>query len=860
MRLIRGAGRRLAAGVSAWVAIGLVAPAAFSMDDIVVTTRKTEESLVDVPGAVTAFGADTIEEARIENLDDVAALTPGLNFFNPIGDILPVPVIRGIAPTDIFGEPNAAIFVDGVYAAGREGLNFALLEVERIEIAKGPQSALYGRNAFSGAINYITKRPSDEFESTVEVTAGSENRAQGRAMISGPLVQDVLAYRASVAFDDWDGSYDNPIGDDDVGGYTYRTYQLGLQYTPNDRWDVLFNGYYSRDDVDDAAITGQIANCENIGGAGVDQRLGNLCGELWALDQVNAQLNANIPGNPNIPSSLQFFAGDDEIAKIPGSNGEEREVIRLSLDADWDLDYGSFVSLTGYSRVEQWSIVDGTRNLGFTYPFNYCTDSFPFTPTTTACNLAAPLERFTAGEFVFSPLDTTEEISQELRFDSPRDQRIRYILGLYYFNIEREDNEATLLARPIGLPFDGDDVFAPVVPPPGPPIAAGDGAFRPWFTERSTIDVDESAFLETESYAAFGKLDWDVNDQLTLDFQLRYTVEDREVRITAPLAAAGQQERSTDASFNFWTGRAGFKFAVSDDWNLYGSVSNGTKAGGFNAEVVEVLADPGDPNSEESRIVIVPFEEEELLSYELGIKGRTSDDRFRFDTAVYMQDWTDIVIPQVFTTDPLTGESLEQPEGFNRNAGDATVWGYEMQGELIFTDNLSYAFTLSYTDAIMDNGQLESFIDFPSFAATAGDVTGNTVLRQPEWMASGSLKYQRQAFGNWDFSARADITWQDEYFGGLDNQWTVPDHTYVNLRLGLSSDRWSISFWAKNLFNDDSPTAGFRDVYFGNSDDLFQQRPPNTSVFQFFPFRISVSHPRLRTWGGTIKVKFGAAQ
>ncbi|MBW7931176.1 MAG: Plug domain-containing protein, partial [Gammaproteobacteria bacterium] len=130
--------------------MALPAPGAFAQDDprvqeIIVTARKKAESLRDVPVAITAFSAESIEEAGIRDLDDVAELTPGLSFFNAQGEFLAVPVIRGMAPTDIFGENNAAIFVDGIYVSGREGLNFSQLDVERIEVVKGPQSALYGR-------------------------------------------------------------------------------------------------------------------------------------------------------------------------------------------------------------------------------------------------------------------------------------------------------------------------------------------------------------------------------------------------------------------------------------------------------------------------------------------------------------------------------------------------------------------------------------------------------------------------------------------------------------------------------------------------------------------------------------------
>ena len=162
-----------------------------------VTARKVEENLQEVPLAITAFDSDTIESKGITSLSDVAALTPGLSFFNAFGENLPVPVIRGIAPTDIFGQNNAAIFVDGVYISGREGLNFSQLDIERIEVVKGPQSALYGRNAFSGAINYVTKPPSEVFEAKIGVEVGNRGKIKGQASVSGPILGESLRGRVA---------------------------------------------------------------------------------------------------------------------------------------------------------------------------------------------------------------------------------------------------------------------------------------------------------------------------------------------------------------------------------------------------------------------------------------------------------------------------------------------------------------------------------------------------------------------------------------------------------------------------------------------------------------------------------------
>ncbi|NDE03012.1 MAG: TonB-dependent receptor, partial [Gammaproteobacteria bacterium] len=204
-----------AAAVSLIIAAATASPSwaqsedSAGLEEVVVTARKQSEQLIDVPLAITAFTAEAIEARGISNLDDVAAFTPGLTFSNVIGDFLPAPVIRGVAPIDIFGELNTAIFFDGVYVAGREGINFNQLDLERIEVVKGPQAALYGRNAFSGAINYVSAKPTNEFKSKATVTLGNDGKKLVQYTASGPIGENGLKGRATLLHDEWDGSYEN---------------------------------------------------------------------------------------------------------------------------------------------------------------------------------------------------------------------------------------------------------------------------------------------------------------------------------------------------------------------------------------------------------------------------------------------------------------------------------------------------------------------------------------------------------------------------------------------------------------------------------------------------------------------------
>ena len=229
-----------------WAAVSLIVAAAAAqpgfaqasaddsvgLEEVVVTARKTSEQLINVPLAITAFTAEAIAARGITNLDDVAAFTPGLTFSNVIGDFLPAPVIRGVAPIDIFGELNTAIFFDGVYVSGREGINFNQLDLERIEVVKGPQAALYGRNAFSGAINYVSAKPSNEFRSKATATIGNRGKKLASLTVSGPIGDNGLKGRATFLRDQWDGSYENqysgPGRKETIGGLRV----LDLQWHP----------------------------------------------------------------------------------------------------------------------------------------------------------------------------------------------------------------------------------------------------------------------------------------------------------------------------------------------------------------------------------------------------------------------------------------------------------------------------------------------------------------------------------------------------------------------------------------------------------------------------------------------------
>ena len=785
---------------------------AVALEEIVVTSRKIEERLQDVPLAISAFSAAEIESAAIENLDDVANLTPGLTFSNLLGEFLPVPVIRSIAPTAVQDrENNAAIFVDGVYLSGREGLNFSQLDLERIEVVKGPQAAMYGRNSFSGAINFVTARPTDEFQGKAELTLGDNGRVLASGAISGPLVEGQLRGRVAIVKNEWDGSYENqaPNGPD-VGGFDYETFQGNLYWTPTDESEVGLSLYVSNDQIDMSATSAVAMNCENSSAMGV--RLENFCGEL-----------------PNV--------GENDLSVLQRSTGEDRDVVRGSLTVKLDTDVGTFTALSGFSKVQQSFFVDGSRGAPST-TIAYQSSFAPFPG-------AFVLDTFETEFLQIGPGDQTEEFSQELRFTSSEDRPVRYTVGGYYYTVESEERNSGTVSL-IDPPF-GFANFCPCIEffpgvgfalPAFPGTSVGDLVFGPWFSRpngSTNNSVDEEN--ETDAWAVFGAIDADFSDRLTGRVELRYTDEEKTTRDF-------ESGADLNNSWDFISWRATLDFKPAENTMYYGSIAGAEKSGDFDFDT--------EFNINGDLVSVVSFiDPEKNTSFELGTKGTYMDGRLSTDIAVFFIDWTEIVIPQLVTVDP-NGIPLTQVLALDKNAGDASVLGLEASFAFAFTDNLTGNLGFSLTDAEFDEAKIESFAAFPTYAPD-GNVAGNTLLRQSEVQANATLSYRRTFRGDTDWYARTDVLHTGKQWLGAPNQAEVPAHTYVNLRLGLDSERYTVELWAENLFDDDNPVAGFRDVFFSNA---LPGGGAGGFFDTFFPFRITLSHPRRRQIGITARIRF----
>lgn len=222
------------------------APAdAQNLDTIVVTSTKREELMRDVPISIGVVDREDIETAGLSNAADIAPMVPGFVMVPLFGSSGYNPVIRGL--NTAIGEPNVGFFIDGVYIPSRAGLDFALGDnIQRVEVARGPQYALYGRNTFGGAVNFVTRLPNDKREGSVRAGLSSDGGREAGATLSGPLASDALYYRVGAMARDSDGHYENELTGGDLDWRRSRNAFLTLSAYPGERWDAQLNLMYER--------------------------------------------------------------------------------------------------------------------------------------------------------------------------------------------------------------------------------------------------------------------------------------------------------------------------------------------------------------------------------------------------------------------------------------------------------------------------------------------------------------------------------------------------------------------------------------------------------------------------------------
>jgi iron complex outermembrane receptor protein len=761
------------------------------LEEVIVTATKRETTLMDTGISISAFSSEKLQEFGIQNLDDLSANTPGLSISSSERI-----TIRGVGIDSLaLGiDPAVGTYMDGYYVRGVGPYtvnNF--FDVERIEVLRGPQGTLYGRNTAGGAINIISKKPQQEFEGEVNVELGNEGYGVFQGMLNIPLGER-FAWRISASQINRDGLQKNDVGpdvdelDDGTLDTTFRanwtdSWQTDLRFfahrrdgRPSSRYQL--NPYLTETRVYPGAIT---------------------INHTWGWDQEN-------------PAVLDESRTSQDFANLLDEDYDNIVMTNLFSAGNVDIKW-----------IAGWS--DFLRNSAGDVDWSSSTRS------SSVNNITSDVEQMT----------------QELQFISNFDGKTNFIAGLFYFESEeRLYYDFANAVDPIfstSLNWDTEFVTLALASPTyGPrfPLVTLPGAAMSEFVLGGFRfpdyqgDPKNRVFwfdtnLESESYAAYGQIDYDFSDTLSLTIGARYSYDEKDGRevvwgmvpmsedfgaipigdvtgdgipdygviesethkaignsIAYPLNTGDIAQSKMD--WNNLSGLIRLDYTLENGGFVYGSISTGYRSGGFNLGTIA----PG----------VDSFDEETLISYEIGYKGSLANDSLLVELAAYYYDYSDLQVVQSFL-DPETGA---QGTEFT-NAASADVAGFEAQ----FTWLLSERFRLSGSYAY-NNAEYSDFttIDKATLEQPVVDLSGNKLNRAPENKFNFQAVYWVPLSGNGSLMFSGFYTWVDEMYtdpynrvNGMLESWGRFD---AQAAWTSESEKWSVTAFIRNIADERNAT------------------------------------------------------
>lgn len=748
------------------------------LEEVVVTANKREQSLQDVGIAITAFSGDQLRAFRMENSIDIIDFTPGVTRAGDLGGQRSIFAIRGVVQNDYadHAEAPVAVYIDDSYLANTQAQTFAMFDMNRVEVLKGPQGTLFGRNATGGLVHSITNRPTEHFEGYADFTYASYDQTRFEATVSGPLSKKVTA-RLSAMYNhqgeilenvytgtDAQGTAGTPGGGQD--GYNDDTLALRAQMNIklSDAVNVLLAGNY-------AETTKSEGPYQHSATVAVLDGQGRHRDTIYAVnDPNNCEAISLVNGScinlfaDNDTDGVRPVAGGDLFGYIdPDGSGNQVskdyafedenhfETKGISAKLNWDFSWGSLFYMADFK--------DYSRSVGLD------SDQSP-----------TPLAIFQAGT-------ETSQMSHELRLNG-ENEKFRWVTGLYYLDISADMYQG--LAYGEGSPFLAG--FAQQ-------ILGLDGVVLDPFEDNTFGKLD------TKSYSIFGQVDYKITDKLTLvagfrggneDKEYAQTIgeyantDDRVVETETPLDFVPRAPYSDSQSKFIWSGKLQLEYVMRDGVLAYAGVNRGVKAGSYNAKLFDgtTLADDE-----------IPYDEEVLVSYEAGLKADFWGGRARLNAAAFYYDYKDF---QAFT--------WVNNSGFVSN-NDAEIKGAEVELTVNPMKGLNIITGISYTDATVKD------------VTIAPDVTRDvTPTFTPKWQASAIARYGFEGLGGW-MTAQAAVYHQSSYFVNLRNftAHKFDGYTKANLRLTWAdeADLWNVSVFADNVFDNNHKVIGFDVSTFG---------------------------------------------
>lgn len=822
----------LAMAVIALVHSNAQAQTQVKLEEVVVTAQKRAESLMDVPISISAVSGAKIADINIQRAEDLTAYVPNFQVTqDPIGDKIN---IRGIQSGNQAGfEQSVATFVDGIYRGRGTQTRFSFLDVGMVEVLRGPQPTLFGKNTIAGAVNISTNKPTADFEAELSALYNNEfDETELQAIVSGPLTDSLRGRIVILDRQLEEGWVDNKAYDEDNPDSDEQFGRIAIAWDASESTLVSF-----RYEMGDFEINGQ---------PWVIDRGGPIEGLLAESGIPTGKTYTTQMGN----NGFGPFAGDDTIdfGSLASFDGDSMET---ALTVEHQLESGStLTAIAGYSEYDFERYVDADFN-------------------------PIPVLRF----------DDTEDFEQtsfELRLTSDTGGKFEYIIGAYY-----QDNEMYVDGTtPFNLPNldallggncaagGGSDSVVPGDPGltaanvaatvPGSTAGLANACAQTSLTSvllpAGVVGASRYAYLDqdTESWAIFNQTTWNVTDRLRATLGLRYTEEDKDAdqgayaaeyvaRSSTPLEDQNPQTNpealaavllgeftthaftSSDPGMSrdeeSFTWSLNVQYDITDSSMIYGSAATGFKAGGFNSFYMGLPQGLGADSRD------VQFDDEEVLTFEVGAKLALMDGAAELNLAIFRSEYDDL------QASVFTGNTTFEVQ----NAAEATSQGVELDGRWQVTDHLLLSASVGYLDFEFDEFPnqacvAEQFLDYREdayqSAVTAGDYAGaagasllinNQVCaaagindlegreseNSPEWTAAFIAEHILP-IGSYELRSSLDLSYSDDVYRQADlDPYSLEDsYTKVNASLifGPETGQWDVSVIGKNLTDEETYT------------------------------------------------------
>ena len=808
------------------------------MEEILVTSRRREESLADLPMSVTAFTASGMQALGITDIMDVSEHTPNVNFTHTGRRSVTALYIRGIgnsSPIPLRAS-GSGVYIDGHYMPNTVGQMMNTVDVERIEIMRGPQGTLFGKNTTGGAINVISAKPGPEREASFTVRAGEYGQRDIRGMVNVPI-NDTLSTRFSVARETSDGFYYNRTLGEDRGATELSAFAAALRFTPNENWtvDLSFRGNYQDDDNAPGRCTarptqGNVDNLANlnIGGADpaavaanhpaqiytgptYDDGRGQWGGPTRYPDGTRAQIGGHIErlyAGATIDywnDCIEDNAAGDYVFSSEKDSFLELDNEQIGVVVEWDSN-GAIGSLENLNAKFTYSTHDMV--------YNYMQDR-DFTSLAIDAIGTAPQ---------VGPGRLRQTDSFEVLLSADVNEKLSFIGGAHFFDDYVQNGTDCLikavanleaLSDPggtfsIGCEADGGTGFDWLGSPraaPGGPVPSG-----------------RAGNVSAESTAIFAHMTYLINDDWTLDVGARYTDEDRgfhqveleSVSESCSFGLPGDPPSTelcqTDLVLNYSSvfdagfyndSSANYKeitpmVSLSRDFEnsmVYASYSEGFLSGAFNDELnANILPDLAP---------LLTYGPEYVANYEAGFKGTFADGRLSLAGAAFYMAYTDK--QEQVNIDNSEGLFGGDPDiAIVTNAGSVDITGVELELRAVPWENGFVTLDLGYLDS-----KYGSFDTFDSSAPGGGALIDQSQLTiadfSPKWTVSASVEHQIVLGNGATLTPQLGLYYQTEYdfIGGLDSTTNeksfCAQDAYSKLR-ARATYRPAIGTWQASLF------------------------------------------------------------